>query len=151
MLGNETKFWLPFSKMLYRQLAIQSKSPIHWNQDSQALLCTAALHPQSANHLSCKTAAADKAVVESLSENLYLPQLLLPQIHAPVTFQNNRPPAASYAARGRCILTQAVPAWQSKADSNGIVYHCHLGLIQMTHMLTQTAFINGADLFQKDN
>ena len=40
---------------------------------------------------------------------------------------------------------------KSETDRNGAVYHGHLGFVQMSHMLPQTAFVDGPDLFQENN
>ena len=40
---------------------------------------------------------------------------------------------------------------QSEADGDGVVYHGHLLVVEPSHVFSQAAFVDGADLFQEDH
>lgn len=90
-----------------------------------------------------------KLIIKALAEHLYFSCRQLPQKHLTARL-HKIPPAVSYAARGILFSVQS-SSMQAKADSNGIIHLGHLFFVQATHMLPQTAFVNGTDLLKQDH
>ena len=49
------------------------------------------------------------------------------------------------------LLQASAASREAKTDSNGVVHFVHLLLIQASHVFPKAAFIDGPDLFQKND
>lgn len=67
------------------------------------------------------------------------------------THQAKKHPLSQYMGRGGIYSKDPAASGQAETDCNGIIHHCHLFFIQVSHMLPKAAFIDGADLLQKDD
>ena len=53
--------------------------------------------------------------------------------------------------QGAFLFPLSGTAAKAKADSNGIIHHQHMGIIQPSHMLPEPFFVDGPNLFQQNH
>jgi len=135
-----------------RYSSVQPKTVFYRHDDSQIFLFSAAGYLEPAQNISTEPATADKPVIKSLTQHLNLSARILSEHYTVISFQSNAPLLHLMPQGGMlCLLCGPVASGQAKANCNSIIHHSHLLIIQMAHVLPQTAFVNSPDLFQKND
>ena len=150
MFGYQFKGPFPCSDLFYRHFGIQHKTAVLWNQNAQAFPDIAAGNHKPVNNVSRQSTAALKVIIKSLSLYQNLARLFSAYRNRKLTLQKI---ASCLTLCGRRIFYShgSVSAGQTKTDGDRVINHGHLPLIQMAHMLPETPFVNGPDLFQKND
>lgn len=121
MLWPQLKAHFPFSQPLHRNLSIQAKASIHWDNHPQIFRLFSADDLQSAEHIPSQLTTAYKPIVESLTYDLNLSCQLISKINTIIMFQRKRPLLQFYASGGE-LLRSPSHTGKAKTHGNSIIY-----------------------------
>jgi len=146
--GKQKEAHFSLSQFFGGQTCIQPEAAIHRKEYTQVLLFFTGRNHQPIHGLPANTASALKPVIQPLTHYLYLAYLLRSQTNLIISFQNNTPPCCILCCSRGHYSYDSSSVIQAKTDSNGVIHHSHLPLVQVPHVFTQTTFIDSTDLFQ---